>query len=351
MIASCKKEKDQILWNRSYGPGIAYFIGATADSGILAAGSAANKPYLVKLATNKSVLADYTSGLNGCYTSAWGDTSCFIAAGSSNGKLLLSRIDPDGNSVWDTTLNTGFLVERASLIYAGNGRFLAVAGVNPDSSEYRGTGLLFLRFDTAGKVILKKEITDAGFISAGNITTDNSGNIFIALTRRNIGSKSRAAVAKYNASFQKLWETELYNNPDVSSASLGIELGISDSIYVTGKTEVERTEGTLGNSFLASLGKTGITGKKKYLENSNSGSDLIFANDNRIMMLNKNCFFITIVDMLKGYNAQRLRFFSACDAYKTDAFGTDLDINFDGNIIVAGSVSNNFYLALKSVQQ
>ncbi len=351
LIFSCKKERDEILWNRSFGPGNAYFISATADSGIFAGGELNGNPYLIKLSSDKNIIMEYASGLEGLYTSGWSDTSCYIAAGSTNGKLLITRINMRDNKIRDTTLTAGFIIERASLLYSGSGKFLAVAGADPDASGDGAGGLLIIRFDTAGQILLKKEIPDVAFISAGDVAADNSGNIYLALTRKNSGAKSRAAVAKYNSGIQKLWETELYNNPDVTSACHGIIIGGSDSIYVSGMTEVERKDGILDNSFIASLGKTGITGKKKYLENSNSGTKLVINSDNHILMLNENCYFISVIEPLNGYATELVRFFNACDAYNTDAIGKDLDINYDGNIIVAGSLSDNFYLGLKSGQQ
>jgi hypothetical protein len=350
LIISCKKENDNIVWNKSYGPGNAYFAMASADSGIIVCGVKNNKPYLLKLSSDKNLEADYISDQNGIFTSAWGDTSCFIACGSSDGKLLISRISTDGNKNWDTTLAAGFPVEVAGLAHTDGGSFLAIGSANPDSSDIGSTGLLFVRFDTSGTLLLKKEITDPYFISANNFTLDISGNIYLALTRRNPFAKSRASVSKYNSDIQKLWETELYNNPDVTSTCMGVQIGLSDSVYVTGKTEVARTGGTLDNSYIASLGKSGTVGRKKYLENSNAGCDLVFDSNGRILMLNRNCFFISIIDPLTGYGSERLRMFSECDAYKTDAFGSAIDIFYNGSIIVAGSLSGNFYLALKAEQ-
>ena len=351
IVVSCKKETSNFIWERSFGLGNAFFVGPTPDSGLIGCGMMNGKPYLIKLSKEKSIVSDFTREGNGLFSSAWSDASCIIAGGSSNGKMFLSRISNKGTKVWDTTFTTSFPVIITSLLYTGSGNFLAVGSADPDSSGYTGTGLLFVRFDTTGQILVKNEIADTKFLAAGDAVVDNGGNIYLAMTRRNPGAKSKAGVAKYNSNFQKLWETDLYNNPDVTSVCRGIELGGTDSVYVTGKTEVARTEGTLDNSFIASLSKTGITGKKKYLENSNSGVNLVFKSNDHIVMLNKNCFFISIVDPMNGYNAERFRVFSACNAYNTDALGTDLDINYDGNILLAGSKGGNFYLALKSSSQ
>ena len=100
------------------------------------------------------------------------------------------------------------------------------------------TGLIFVWFDTAGSVTNRSEIKEYSSISANKVVTDNTGNIYLALTRKNIGAKPKATVAKYNSQLQKLWETELYNNPSFGASSLGITLDNSGNIYVSGKTEL-----------------------------------------------------------------------------------------------------------------
>jgi hypothetical protein len=350
IFSSCKKESSNLIWERSFGTGNAFFIGSDADSGIVSCGESEGKPYLVKLSRDHSQIFDYSYGSAGLFSSAWSDTSGYIAAGSTGGKLLLTRLGKDGNLVWDTTLAAGFSIDICKLIYTGSGTFLAVGSARPDASA-ENTGLLFVRFDTTGSITAKNEIADDNFISANSAVLDISGNIYLALTMKTAGGKSKAGVAKYNSDFQKLWETVLYNNPDVSSACLDIILSGADSIYVTGKTEVTKSDGTLDNSYIVSMSKTGVAGKKKYLENSNSGSALLSLDQGRLMMLNRNCFIIYIIDPADGYNTEIIRMFSACNSYTTDAFGSALGLAFDNTIMAAGSKGGNFYLALKSSMQ
>jgi hypothetical protein len=348
---SCKKESGDFIWERSFSRGNAFFAVPSADSGLVGTGMMNGKPYLVKLSRDKSVEIEYSYEENGLFSSVWTDKSCFVAGGSSNRKLLITRISAEGVKIWDTTLSATFTIDIASVIHTGNGNFLAVGSADPDSSGSGATGLLFVRFDTTGKILLNKEIPDISFISASGAAVDNSGSIFLAVTRRHTGTKSKASVIKYNSDIQKIWETDLYNNPDVASVCRDVVIGGSDSVYVTGKTEVARTSGTLDNSYIASLGKSGAVGRKKFLENSNSGCSIVYDGKGRIMILNRNCFFVSLIDPLNGYNAERLRMFSACDAYNTDAFGSHIDLNYEGNILVGGSRGGNFYLALKSSSQ
>lgn len=351
LISSCKKEKSDFIWQRSFGAGAAVFVNSTPDSGIISCGEINGNPYLLKLSENKSIKTDFTSVREGTFSSAWYGDSCFIAGGSSNGKMLLARIDYFGSLVWDTLISTGFNVELTRLSNTGPGTFLAIGSAAPASSENGNSGLVFIKVDTAGTITKKVEPAITDFVSANNFTTDNQGNVYVSLTRKTGSTKTKACVAKYNADLQKLWEIELYNNSNFGAGCLGVAVGGSDSLYVTGETEVTRKEGTLDNSYIASISLSGQLGKKKYLENSNSGSDMIIDASDEIILLNRNCFLIDVIVPLRGYEVSLYRMFNSCDPYDTDAFGSDLDFYFDGNIIVAGSKGGNFYLAVKASPQ
>lgn len=351
-VVSCRKDDaSDFLWQMSFGSGAAYFVAATADSGILGCGETDGKPFLVKINSAEEIETEYSSVYDGSFTTAWEGPSFYIAAGSSNGEMLLERISDKGIKVWDKTIAAGFPIGATTLVSTGEGAFLAT-GVAAEGSEESGTyGILFVRFDTTGYIIDNKEIADASFISATGTVNDTSGDIYLALTRLTAGAKTKAAVARYNSDFQKIWETELYNNPEFGAASAGILKDASGNIFVTGKTEVSRTDGTLENSFLASLGKNGNISWKKYVENSNSGAAITFLNNGEIMVLNRNCFILNTAGAGDGSITGRLSVFSVCDPYNTDAFGFSLDIDFEGNIIAAGAKSENFFVAVKSARQ
>ena len=346
-LVSCKKETADLIWERSFGKGTAYCASPSADSGIVSGGTLDGKPYLLKLSEDKEVVVEYTSGYSGLFSSAWSDTSCFVAAGSSNGKMLLECIDNSGIKRWDTTFTAGFKIEVTHLLTTGNGNFLALGSKYPDSLSSGANGLLFVRFDTTGKINAKKEITETNFIAAGSLTVNNTGNIFLPLTRKTGSAKAKASAAMYNGDFQRIWETDLYNNPNFGAASKSIILNSKDQVYVTGKTEISREDEVMDNSFLASLSGSGDVRWKNYLELNNSGVALLF-DDDMLMMLNMNCLVISMINPDDGSDAGIVRIFSVCNSKTTDTFGYDLDINNDGNILISGRKGENFYLALKS---
>jgi hypothetical protein len=350
-LVSCNKETDDFIWQKSFGKGDAFLVQLASDSGIVSCGTLNNTPYLLRLKKDKTTELEYSSEKQGLFTSVWFDTSRYIAGGSSDGKMLLACIDNAGTKIWDTLLTAAFKIRVTGLSYSGSGNLVAVGTAMADSVESGSSGILFLKFDTAGNIILKKEATDNNFIAANKVATDHTGNIFLPLTRKKPYAKAQASVAKYSGEFNKLWETELYNNTNFGAASLGVVLDDLGNVYVSGETELSSADSVLNNSFLASLTSSGAVRWKKYLEKTNSGSDVVIDDDDVLLMLNTNCFIVNMANPDDGADEGKIRMFGVCNSKETDAFGKDLDINYDGNLLVAGSQGGNYYVALKSIIQ
>ena len=342
ILAGCKKSTDNPLWEGSFGTGTAYFIRATADSGLISCGELDGKPYIIKLDRNKNKVSDYTFPSDGLFNSAWFDKDISIAAGSTGGKMLITCVDNKGSLLWDTTFTAGYRIDFTTVCYLGSGEFLAVGSASPDSTA--SAGLYFVWFNTAGSIFITKEIADPSFIAARGAATDNSGNIYLALTRKVSGTKTRASVAKYNNQLQKIWETELYNNPNYAAASLGICLDNSGNIYISGVTELAGSDGPADNSFTASVTINGVVSWRSYLENTNGGSSVLLDDEGHVAMLNYNCFIVNVLGQADGVLAYTIRAFDVCDSKATDAFGRDFDINYETNLLMAGSKSGGFYL-------
>ena len=349
LLSGCRKTTNNLAWERTFGTGTAMFIRTTADSGIISCGNLGGKPYLIKLDRNRNKVSEYKYNDAGLFTSAWFNNVLSIAAGSSKGRMLITCLDNKSNLLWDTTFSSGYNIDYSSVCYLGNGELVAVGSASPDSASSGITGLYCVWFNTSGSIIDKKEIKESSFISANRVVTDNSGNIYFALTRESTGSISKiATVAKYNSLLQKQWETELFNNTDFGASSLGICLDNSGNIYVSGKTAIPVSSGSSDNSSAVKLTNAGIVKWRKYPENSNSGSSVIIDENGQVLMLNRNCFIINILNPVDGSASGTIRTFDACDSQNTDTFGQDFDIYYDGNLIVAGSNGGGFYLVLKS---
>jgi hypothetical protein len=177
--------------------------------------------------------------------------------------------------------------------------------------------------------------------------TDNSGNLYLALTRKGTSGKMKAMVTKYNIDLQKIWERELYNNPSYNAASLSIVLDENNNPVVSGRTEVASGEGIADNAFVARYFFSGDSVQKQYLEYVNSGPSVIDDGTGQFMALNMRCLIINIMDNRMKISGI-IRTYSSCDSKTTDAFGYSFDLASDGNIIIAGSKGNGYYLAVKS---
>ena len=89
---------------------------------------------------------------------------------------------------------------------------------------------------------------------------------------------------------------------------------------------------------------------KKYLEYANSGSSVIQDGTGQIIILNMRCLIINILDQDLNVTGI-IRTYSSCDSQNTDTFGYSMDITGDGDAVIAGSRGNNYYLAIKSLQE
>ena len=348
-VSSCKKEDDNIIWEKSFVQGTALYLTLRADSGIVSCGRSDGSPYLILIDKNKNTVCDYKPDYQGLFSSAWSGDSTIIAAGSNGRKMLLSGIKVDGSKIWDTTLITDNLVDRTSLCYLGEGQFLAVGSSDPDSAAIGSSGLVFVWFDKTGTILKNNEITETYFVAVNEAVTDASGNIYLALTKLTAGDKTKASVTRYNDLLQKNWDKELYNNPSFGAASLGIALDNSNNIYVSGRTELSVSSGIEDNTFAAALSSTGTVLWKKYLEYANSGTSVLVDESGQPVVLNKNCIIVNTLNKEDGSVSGIIRTYRECDSQKTDTYGYSVTTDNGGDLLMAGSRGGRFYIALKSI--
>lgn len=350
LLSSCRKSESEFIWEKSLGSGIAMFLATTADSGFISCGEKEGSPYFVRFSKTKKVIIDFKDENAGSFSSAWFDSKSYIAIGCSENKLLLTRYSTEGLRLWEKLIDPGFEVSTAKLFWTGGGNLLAIASVSAESIMSEASGLLFVAFDTTGRSFSESSITDPSFLSANDACMDNNGNIFLALTRKEQAGKSKASVARFNSNLQKIWETNLFNNPEFGKSGTAISIDRMGDIYVAGKTEISSDDGVYYNSFLTSLTGTGTIRWSKYLEKSNAGSAVTLSNNNELLMLNRNCFIINLLDTSTGADAGRIRTFELCDSYNTDALSTGIAINYDSNYLLSGTRGGSYYLALKPGQ-
>jgi hypothetical protein len=224
---------------------------------------------------------------------------------------------------------------------------MAVGSADPDSAYKTSSGLSFVWFNGTGNITQKRDSLYSSYVAVRSVVTDNSGNIYLALTRGSTVGKMKAEVSKYNSDFQKLWEKELYNNPSYSAASLNIMVDEEGNPIVVGRTELPASTGKENNAFVARYFFTGDSIQKKYLEYANAASSVISDGTGQFIVLNMKCLVVNIMDQNIKVSGI-IRTYNSCDSKTTDAFGYSLDLTGDGNIIIAGSKGGGYYLAVKS---
>jgi hypothetical protein len=344
---SCHKSGENIIWEKSFGPGKALFVEATGDTGVVSCGESSGKQYMLYLNEDKAKILEYKSDIPGLLNNVWTGPDYFIASGSSAGKMYLSKVDITGTLLWDSVFTTAFRVDHTSLCYLGDGSFLAIGSADPDSAITTPSGLSFIWFDSGGEVAAREDSVYTSYIAVKAAVTDNSGNLYLALTRMGGGGKPKASVAMYNSSIQRIWEKELYNNQALGAASLGIVLDDQANPVVTGRTELQVSSGKENNTFVARYFFSLDSLTKKYLEYSNMGTSILYDGTGEVMVLNKKCLIVNILDQDIKISGT-IRTYNSCDSKTSDSFGFSMDILPDGNLVMAGSKGKSYYLVIKS---
>jgi hypothetical protein len=350
VFSSCNREDDEFLWEYTGGTGTAFFISTTPDSGFISAGTQAGKPFLMRSNRKGSKLFSYIPESIGSYKSVLYDTAFYIAAGSSDDALFITMLDAAGGMIWEKTIESEITVTEVFL-FKGNfdGEIIALCGSGPDDRADALSGLMLVRFDTAGEVSSSTLRTDPDLFRLSGAVSYNDGGFIIAMTRAVGASTPKGVALRINGSLQTIWERELSNNPSYKAASLDICEALPEGYVISGRTELIFDGTLLMNSFISLISPTGTTLWKKYPENSNEGIAVEYGGDGLVSMLNRNCFIVNTLSLIDGSDYHRQRVYNSCDSYNTGAQAEDFITNYAGNLLLAGTRSDKYYLAIKSV--
>ena len=344
-LAGCKKNStSDFLWSKSYGDGVAYDSDIAPDSLFAIAGVSNDSPLFIKTIKGASAGINYSPDLMGGYTSVIAGEESFFLAGYSSGNLLLTSLDLEGEVRWDTIITTAGNTAYACMQRYVGGSYIVTASCHPDSLSDGPYAVVLVADD--GTVQQFNEVSP-GFQSAiTGITVGSNDFIYVSITRNNLNGKGQSSVARITDEGAIVWERELYNNQNFGAGSLAIAYEY-DTVYVSGRTELNVSDGVLENSFVAAVSTCGVVGWKRYLESSNSGTDLVVDSGGNLLMLNRNCFILNFIPLPGGDGHERMRVFDACDSYETSSHGMSVNITYDNNYFIAGSRSGKFYYALR----
>lgn len=350
LLLSCSKnENGDFIFEKTWKDGRANDVIVGSDTMYIIAGEAENSPFIIKANRSGSRIFEYLPGGNGAFNSLIEDTSAYYAAGHSEGDILVSRINHQGEEEWSVLLTVPVDVSKAVIRPGGGDSFLVCgsADIGPDGAAV----FVLFSIDRSGTVS-GETLADPGFnVTINDFMVNSAGNIYAAMAKTVEGSKSRASVAEITKSGEILWENELYNNSRFAAACQAVKVYDNGDIFVTGKTELNIDDNTLENSFLASLGPEGDVKMKKYLESSNCGVDVGFDGFDRAHILNRNCFIINIINNISAQLADMdetlIRTFAVCDSYATDSYASAMKITGGGDYILCGSQAGRVYYSLR----
>lgn len=348
LLSCSKNENGDFIFEKNWKEGRANDMIVGSDTMYIIAGEAENSPFIIKANRSGSRVFEYLPGGDGAFNMLIEDTSAYYAAGHSEGDILVSRINHQGEEEWSVLLTVPADVSKAVIRPDGEDSFLVCGSANIDQAGSAVFGLFSI--DRSGN-LSGETLVDPGFnVTINDFVVNAAGNIYAAMAKTVEGSKSRASVAEITKSGDILWENELYNNSRFAAACQAIKVYDNGDIFVTGKTELNIDDNTLENSFMASLDTYGDVKMKKYLENSNCGVDIAFDEFDRAHILNRNCFIINIISNISVQDEMDetlIRTFAVCDPYATDSYGSAMKITGGGDYILCGSQAGKVYYSLR----
>ncbi|MGQ9620547.1 MAG: hypothetical protein ACUVTX_06120 [Bacteroidales bacterium] len=345
---ACNKVHDSILWEKSFGQGEAFFAAPAGDTAIICGGIISQKPYIVCLGKDYNKLFEYNPDVTGSFTSAITENDCIITAGCTDGNLFIASLDYSGVPLWDTVVTSSFNIEKVSLCKTEAQTYLAVASRSADSISAGNYGLLYVFIDNSGTILNNKDSLFYSFFAVSGVAVDNAGYIYLAVSRQSSGNKMKASVLKCDSKLRKVWEQELYNNPEYSASSMAVTLDNTGDVFVSGYAEFPVAAGTKRNAFTAALSQIGVVQWKKYLEYNNEAPSLIFDRTEKLFVLNAGCMILNLINPADGTINGILRTYASCDPSYDNAKGNSVADGYENILVIAGTKNGSFYVAAKS---
>jgi hypothetical protein len=346
IIVSCSKDENtSFLWEKTGGEGVISFSMTTIDSMLLFSGSLTGSPYAFVTRKSGTKEFSYSPDISGVFTSCVEDSSGFFLAGSSEGELLLTRLNKEGEEVWTYSVNADAEIESATVLRLADNSYIAVASDHVDSVRY--STFLIVYFDREGNIESTYEPSPGYKVAINDAALGSGGELYFALTKILAGAKTKASIGRFTSEGAKIWERELYNNPDFEAATLEIDVDETGNIYATGNTELSFEDELLMNSWVVALDPSGSVLWKNYLENSNSGEEISFDMYSSLLVMNMNCGIVNYISIPDGKVGNRLRVYDVCDPYDTAVKIYSMAVTPAGNYIMAGSKSGKVYYALR----
>lgn len=161
---------------------------ATAQATAAAAAAAAasgddedeDADYTVYADTAARAMVTDSDGFSYIVGTTDGDLGSHVTDGSND--LFLTKVDSEGNVVWQRNLGAAGSASGSAISIAPNGEIVVAGSVSGEfnGSDANQTDLLVARFSTAGEELSSTAIRQIGNESANAVTVGNDGSIYVA---------------------------------------------------------------------------------------------------------------------------------------------------------------------------
>jgi len=178
-IQKCDKSGN-VEWYQTYGGQLHddfYAVHPTSDGGFIAAGGAANLPYVVKANANGTEAWHQTFvGMDGDWFYDIKETPDhgFVAVGfiiSGTERAFVVKMDANGNTLWTQPLFAGYSGSYAGSVAIGPNGEIAIAATAPKSTKTTDQGTYYAAFaylSASGKVMVSNDVFNSlGVIGNG----------------------------------------------------------------------------------------------------------------------------------------------------------------------------------------
>ncbi len=136
--------------------------------------------YTVAAATQARAIVTDEQGFSYVVGTTAGDLGSNISDGKND--LFLTKVDSEGNVVWQRTLGAAGSAEGAAISLAPNGDIVVAGSVSGafNSSDDSQTDILVSRFSAAGAELSSTAIRQIGNETASAVTVGDDGSIYVA---------------------------------------------------------------------------------------------------------------------------------------------------------------------------
>lgn len=136
--------------------------------------------YTVDASTSARAMVTDADGFSYIVGTTDGDLGSHVTDGAND--LFLTKVDSEGNVVWQRNLGAAGSASGSAISIAPNGEIVVAGSVSGEfnSSDPDQTDLLVARFSTTGEELSATSIRQVGNETANAVTVGNDGSIYVA---------------------------------------------------------------------------------------------------------------------------------------------------------------------------